>query len=93
MFEIYHSVQRDNPTMRLIGFADDICQNDEPSRAVAAYSGPKGLLGAQMKGASVFDGVSKSLIYSPEGDLSCTPNIRRGGWGFGGDGTSHHPVL
>ena len=50
--------------MRLIGFADDICQNDEPSRAVAAYSGPKGLLEAQKKGASVFDGVSKSLIYA-----------------------------
>ena len=59
--------------MRLIGFADDICQNDEPLRAVAAYSGPKGLLEAQKKGASVFDGVSKSLIYSPEGDLSCAP--------------------
>ena len=64
--------------MRLIGFADDICQNDEPSRAVAAYSGPKGLLEAQKKGASVFDGVSKSLIYSPEGDLSCTPGWLRG---------------
>ena len=70
LHEICHSVQRDNPTMRLIGFADDICQNDEPSHAVAAYSGPKGLLEAQKKGASVFDGVSKSLIYSPEGDLS-----------------------
>ena len=32
--------------MRLIGFADDICQNDEPSHAVAAYSGPKALLEA-----------------------------------------------
>ena len=51
--------------MRLIGFADDICQNDEPSHAVAAFSGPKGLLEAQKKGASVVDGVSKSLIYSP----------------------------
>ena len=64
--------------MRLIGFADDICQNDEPSHAVAAYSGPKGLLEAQKKGASVFDGVSKSLIYSPEGDLSCAPGWLRG---------------
>ena len=64
--------------MRLIGFADDICQNDEPLRAVAAYSGPKGLLEAQKKGASVFDGVSKSLIYSPEGDLSCAPGWLRG---------------
>ena len=64
--------------MRLIGFADDICQNDEPLRAVAAYSGPKGLLEAQKKGASVFDGASKSLIYSPEGDLSCAPGWLRG---------------
>ena len=24
---VKHEVQRDNPTMRLIGFADDICQN------------------------------------------------------------------
>ena len=73
LHEICHAVQADNPTTRLIGFADDICQNDEPSRAVAAYSGPKGLLEAQKKGASVFDGVGKSLIYSPEGDLSCAP--------------------
>ena len=50
----------------------------EPSHAVAAYSGPKGLLEAQKKGASVFDGVSKSLIYSPEGDLSCAPGWLRG---------------
>jgi len=63
----------------LIGFADDICQNDEPSRAVAAYSGPKGLLEAQKKGASVFDGVSKSLIYSPDGALGLAHmHARRG---------------
>ena len=77
LHDICHEV-RDNPTMRPIGFADDICQNDEPSRAVAAYSGPKGLLEAQKKGASVFDGVGKSLIYSPEGDLSCAPGWLRG---------------
>ena len=70
LHEEAHAVQKRHPTTRMVGQADDYALNDEPAALCATYDD---MVQHQASEIGLFENVTKAVIYSPSGNLSCAP--------------------